>query len=43
MPKKRNTFWEALGRVKARGVFYLVMAWLLLLRALPQDIPEDFP
>ena len=40
---KRNTFRAILGRLQAMGALSLVMVWLGVLRALPQDIPENFP
>ena len=40
---KRNVFRVILGRVQAMGALSLVMVWLGVLRALPQDIPKNFP
>ena len=40
MSMKRNVFRAILGRLQAMGALSLVMVWLALLRALPQDFPK---
>jgi hypothetical protein len=39
----RKTLRAPLGQVQRLGVLSLVMVWLALLRALPQDFPKNFP